>query len=1161
MRILLLLVCSCLLVQASWAQAPASPLSNLRSKWVPAGVNGLQLDTVSIFPHSFSIRNVDPATYTLDPVNALLYWKQPPPADSVWISYRVFPYRFNAVARHLHFDSVKNNFLLGKTYTYKPFSKNAGTLFDFGNIQYNGSFGRGIAFGNAQDAVLNSSMNLQLNGYIGDSLELTAAITDNNLPIQPDGNTQDLRDFDRIFLQVRKKGWQVSFGDIDIRQSRNYFLNFYKRLQGVAFSTENRLAPGIRNALLVSGSVAKGKFNRNVLTPVEGNQGPYRLQGASNELFFTILAGTERVWMDGEMLQRGEDQDYVINYNTAELTFTPKRMITKDKRIQVEFEYADRNFLNSNLYVNNEVSFREKLRVSIGAFSNQDARNSPINQTLDDGQKQFLSQVGDGIDTAFYSGAVTDTFATGRILYRRADTTVNGFRDSVYVYDSTRGAVLYNVSFTYLGPGKGHYVQLLNGANGRVFKWVAPGPGGVPQGEWAPVILLVTPKKLQLATVAAEYTLRPGTVLKAELAASKYDINLFSAKDKGNDNGLAGKLELSGDAARFRAGKQQVTLRLTGGAEWVQQSFRPLERLRNVEFNRDWSLPFVQAPADERLLSGSVALADKAGNRFRYEVTNYHRSDAFNGFRHLLEYAAVHRGWKLNTLVTLSNIRTSGRTGIYLRPNIDISKSLPRLGRMQVGASYQGEYNTLRDRPADTLNPFSFAFDVWQAYLRSDPTRLNKWGITYFTRKDYYPAGKSLLAADRSDNIGFSTELLKSERHQFKLNLTYRRLQVINAAVTRARADESLLGRAEYFIQEWKGLLTGNILYEVGAGQEQKREFSFVEVPAGQGEYTWIDYNNNGLRELNEFEVALFPDQRKYIRVFTPTNQFVKANYVQFNYSFELNPRAVIPFAQARGFRRFLARLSSASSLQLNKKSIATGSFEFNPFTKGLSDTSLITLGSFLSNTLFFNRVNPVWGMDLTHVVSNQKSLLTYGVESRRQRNLSWKLRWNISRSFTLNQSVRTVINQLLTPQFSNRNYRIQQQTVEPSLSYINGTRLRLTLGYGFNQRKNTEGFREQATSHALNSELKYNVLSSSSVTARFSLSDIGFRYDAGGSPNSTVGYILLDGLLPGRNYLWTLEYTKRLSGNIELSIQYDGRKPGEARTVHVGRASVRALF
>lgn len=1149
-------------VQLSTAQINPSALSNLRSKQIPVTVGIIRIDSLSLVPGTFHILNVPPSQYSLDEVNATLLWLVKPVSDSIAISYRVFPYKLNAVARRFNYDSIRNNFMTERPFVYRSSSKQRSALFDFGDINYNGSFGRGISFGNSQDAVLTSNLNLQLNGFIGDSLELTAAITDNNIPIQPDGNTQDLRDFDKVFLQVKKSGWQINFGDIDIRQSKNYFLNFYKRLQGVSFITDNKISKTISNSLLVSGSVAKGKFNRNVLIPLEGNQGPYRLEGANNELYFTILAGTERIFMDGELLQRGEDQDYIINYNTAELTFTPKRMITKDKRIQVEFEYADRNFLNSNIYVNNEINFDNKLLVSVAAFSNQDAKNSAINQTLDVNQKQFLADVGDGIDTAFYVDATPDTFALGKILYKKAEVFFNaGQKDSIFVYSENPLDTLYNVSFTYLGAGKGNYVQLYNATNGKVFKWVQPDANNVRQGDWQPVVLLVTPKKQQIVTVGAEYQLNKKTKLKGEFASSKYDINLFSGKDKSNDQAVAAKLQFERTDSSVRLFKKLLMVQTNGGYEYVQSRFKPLERLRNVEFNRDWSLDYIINPADERLASLGIKLSDRAGNRFKYDVVNYNRSDHFNGIRQQVDFLTKFKGLTITNVLSITNTNTSIQKGTYLRPTIDVSKRLPGFHNFQLGVNYLGEHNKQNNKLADTLNPYSFAFDVWQVYVKSDDSKLNKWGVSYFTRTDQYPLGKNLERADRSNNVSFFTELLKNENRQLKLNVTYRKLQVIDPRVSKQKADENLLGRAEYFVNEWKGLLTGNILYEVGAGQEQKREFTFIEVPAGQGEYTWNDYNNNGIKELNEFEIALFADQRKYIRVNTPTNQYVKANYVQFNYSADINPRAVINFSKAKGMRKFLARLSSSSSLQILKKDISTGKFGFNPFAQKLVDTTLLTLSSFLTNTFFFNRTSTKWGMDITQGLTSGKSLLTYGVESRKLRNLSFKARWNLNKKFTTNLLLRSVINELGTPKFDNRNYLINQKVAEPALSYINGTSIRVTISYNYNEKKNTTGYLEKSINNTISTEVKYNVLSSSTINAKFSYNAIKFNYTTGGSPNSTVGYIMLDGLLPGNNYLWTLEYTKRLAGNIEMSVQYDGRKPGGARTVNIGKASIRAIL
>ena len=1157
-RIYLLLL-SLFIVQVSLAQQ--NPLSNLHTKYISTKKGITKLDSLSLVPGTVNIYNIPPSAYKVDEVNGTIQWLSNTLPDSVRVTYRQFPYKLNAVVRHFTYDSVLNNPMVNQPFVIDFSNKQASSIFDFGNLNYTGSLGRGITVGNTQDAVLNSSLNLQLNGFIGDSLELTAALTDNNVPIQPEGNTQNLSDFDKVYIQVKKRTWQLNLGDIDIRQDKDYFLNFYKRIQGASFITNNKIGKNSTNALLVSGAIAKGQFTQNTIMPLDGNQGPYKLQGLNNELYLTVLAGTERVYLDGLVLQRGEDQDYVINYNTAEVTFTTKHLITKDSRIKVQFEYSDRNYLNSNIYVNDEMNINNRLRLNIGIYSNQDAKNSAIDQTLTTQQKEFLAGVGNGIDTAFYMNQPRDTFSSGAILYKKIDTVYNTtVHDSVFVFSTNPNDSLYNLTFTFVGQGKGDYVQSISAVNGNVYQWTAP-VGGVKQGQWAPVILLVTPKKQQIVTVSADYKINKKTTLKSEFALSNYNVNLFSTIGKGDDIGLANKFQLSNVDQNVRLLKKDLKLETYAGYEYVQREFKPLQPLRNIEFYRDWSLPDSLTAVDEQLINAGLKLKDKSGGNFNYQVTNYMRSDTFSGFRQIINHNTKIAGINITDQLSLTNTNSPTGKVVYFRPTIDINRQFKKLHNLQIGGNYSSENDQQKNKLTDSLLPGSFAFNVWQAYIRSDAAKPNKWGVSYFTRTDLYPYLSKLSKSDRSDNVTMFAELYKNPHQKLRLNFTYRKLHILDSLLTTQKEDESILGRAEYFVNEWKGLLRANVLYEVGSGQEQKLQYTYVQVPTGTGIYVWIDYNHDNIITLDEFEVAKFADQANYIRVYTPSNDYVKTNYVQFNYSIDLTPRALIDMAKAHGFKKLLGNSSTSSVLQINRKNVAGNTFQLNPFTQNLSDTTLLTLNSFLSNTFYFNRLNTRWGVDITQSVSQVKSLLIYGFESNKINTINFHGRWNITRLISTNLVLRSIQNSADAPVYENRTYHINEQSIAPSVSYTHGTNIRVSLTYMIDESRNIMGYHEHTTDNVITADIKYNVLSSSTVTAGFSINNIGFTYDTGGSTNSPVGYVILNGLLPGENYLWNIQFTKRLSTNIEINLQYSGRKPSGSQTINTGSASIRAFF
>ncbi|QES87206.1 hypothetical protein [Rhizosphaericola mali] len=1117
------------------------------------------LDANSVVPQSFHIDGVDTSYYTLDYINAFLIWKKAfPNKESVTATFRVFPYKFTTKTQRFSYDSIININIGSQRSVARNYQLNdkSEDLFNFGNIDYNGSFGRSISFGNSQDAVFNSQFNLQMNGYIGDSIQLAAALTDNNLSIQPDGTTQQLNEFDQILIQFKKRNWEVDLGDIDLRQNNNYFLSFYKRLQGVTLAFQSNVGKNIKSRTIFNGAIAKGKFARNVLAVTDGNQGPYPLTGNNNETYFVVLAGTEKVFMDGVQLQRGQDQDYVIDYNTAQITFTSKTMISSDKRIQVEFEYADRNYLNSMVYVGNETQFGNKLKVNVAAYTNNDAKNSPINQTLDTDQKQFLADLGDSINKAYYQNVSPQAFDATLIMYRKTDTIVNGIHDSVFVYTTDSLQAKYAPSFISVGTGNGDYVYVSSDANGKVYQWVAP-VNSVKQGNYVPAQFLVTPKKQQIVTTNIAYQLDKNNLLQVQLGASKYDVNTFSEKDKGNDNGIGTKLNYT-HLSELTTDNHHYNVKTDLGYEYENANFRPVERLRPVEFSRDWGLPILADSTSERIASFSVLANDEKKNQLQYQLGSYTRGDGYKGIRNTLRHVQMtESGWTFNEMLSLTNMTLPDSKGYYLRPTLEISKMLRHFHNYSIGVGYLLEKNKVTFNDFDSINQNSYAFETITAFIKSDMSKTNNWTLSYYTRKDWLPTNSILTTSTRSDNLSFTGQLFSNKHNQFKLNMTYRQLHVSDTLLTTQKPENTLLGRLEYNFNEWNGLLVGNAFYEIGSGQEQKREFSYIQVQAGQGQYTWIDYNNDGVAQLNEFEIALYKDQANYIRLYTPSGDYVKADYTQLNYSFLLNP-SVLFDAKSKGMKKFARRFNLQSSLQTNKKNISQGGIQFNPLQGAISDSALLDLSYIWSNTLSFNRNSTVWGADVTNILNYDKSLLTYGSESNQLNQWTFKERLNINRIYTIAFRQDLNLNKLSNPSYSNRNYSLKRIYLSPSITYTAGSHFRILSTYEFYTNKNLEEYGgEKAVSNAVSIESKYNSFQSMSLSGKFTFNQISFNGDA----NSTVGYTMLGGLLAGKNLLWNVNFTKRLLKNLELTFQYDGRKPAQSRTVHIGTATIRAVL
>ncbi|HTM64719.1 MAG TPA: hypothetical protein VL093_00210, partial [Flavipsychrobacter sp.] len=87
--------------------------------------------------------------------------------------------------------------------------------------------------------------------------------------------------------------------------------------------------------------------------------------------------------------------------------------------------------------------------------------------------------------------------------------------------------------------------------------------------------------------------------------------------------------------------------------------------------------------------------------------------------------------------------------------------------------------------------------------------------------------------------------------------------------------------------------------------------------------------------------------------------------------------------------------------------------------------------------------------------------------------------------------------------------------------------------------------------------ELRYSKPTLGVIQLRGQYSGIDFT----GKETDPVAFVMLDALQKGSNFLWYMNWERRIGKGIELSLEYEGRKPGTGDIIHTGRMSIRAIL
>jgi len=1014
------------------------------------------------------------------------------------------------------------------------------------DMQKSGTIMRGFTVGTTKDFSLSSGLRLQLSGKISEDIEVVAALTDENTPIQPEGNTERLEELDKVFIQMKHPNVVGTFGDYQLTQRFGEFGVVDRKLQGLMGEFNYSDVNGF-----VSIANSRGKFNTNKFNGTEGTQGPYRLSGLNNERDIIVIAGTEIVFLDGIEMKRGENNDYTIEYSNATITFTPNKLITSASRISVDFEYTDRQFARS--FFGTGVStkfFNDKLKVKVQYLREGDDQDSPIDISLSESDKNILSQAGDDRNKAVKSGvtlAEPDSLGQIKGIYTKVDTTINAETFSYYIYNPGDSLSIYNVSFSYVGEGNGDYNRQSLGY--YIF-------AGIGNGGYLPIIFLATPQLKQMGNISVDVNPFENVTLSLEYAGSLWDKNRLSNLDDGDNYGYARNISLKiaptqiliGDIDFGKAG-------LTYRDRFIQSKFTSLDRFDDVEFSRNYNSSGQTTLKDESLREIAVNLLPIQELTITSTAGFLRKGDDFSSdrFNNLLRFTDL-KTFNVDYNLDYVKSKTSVLNSNWLRHK---GSAYYTFWLLKPGFEFLAENKEDKRSAKDSLISGSLKYFEYTPFLELADFYGIKFATRYSLRDDYLPLNGLMLQEARSKTYSLEMNYGGVREVNTNLVLTLRNKRYQQSYKLQGLLDnETILIRSKTKFNFWERLLNGDLFYEVSTQKSAKLQKVFQRVEQGTGNYIYLgDLNNNGIADEEEFEPTIYDGD--YIQITLPTDELFPVIDLKTSTRWKVNFAELVDKNSL--FGKAVSAISSETFWRIEENSRETN----------YTNIYLLKLSTFLNQTKTIRGSN-FFQQDVFLFENDQELSLRFRYS---QRNGLIEYSNGHERSYTRERSLR--IKFKMIKELSNQTDFVNQNDNVNGIVSSNRVRQITTNNiiseFSYRPDRDIEvGFRIKAGQSEDSHPTEPTIIDLNSQLIRFNLSFLGTgrlrieieRNELIANTNqNSIPYELTAGNQIGKNYYWRLNFDYKLSSFLQTTIGYDGRVQGTNKVIHTAKAEARAYF